>query len=306
MITPKQIADYLIQNRRSTRTRKGKPCPVCGHMDSHCLRMDDDSGALCPKTDGTGSEKKYGEYGYLYVLSPGSQPCLPPVKKVRTRTDKEMDAIWRPRVTRWREQGRGELYRLASGIGVSVAALKELGTGWDGRAWTFPERSGRGASRASRTWIVGVSRRFEDGSKRCATGSRRGLTYSDGWAELPGPVLIVEGASDVAAGITLGVATIGRPSNVGGRKMLTDLLRHSERKVIVIGERDRKEDGRWPGMEGCRSIAAGLGKALGRTIIARLLPDNAKDLRAWLRGAGIDTRDTEACRQTGKRLLDAF
>ncbi len=155
--------------------------------------MDDDSAALCPKTDGTGSVRKYGEYGYLYVLSPGSQPCLLPVKKVRGRTDQEMDALWRPRVTRWQQQGRGELYRLASAIGVSVAALKELGTGWDGRAWTFPERNGLGV-------IVGVSRRFEDGSKRCATGSRRGLTYSDGWTELPGPALIVEGASDVAAG----------------------------------------------------------------------------------------------------------
>ena len=262
--------------------------------------MDDDSAALCPKTDGTGSVRKYGEYGYLYVLSPGSQPCLLPVKKVRGRTDQEMDALWRPRVTRWQQQGRGELYRLASAIGVSVAALKELGTGWDGRAWTFPERNGLGV-------IVGVSRRFEDGSKRCATGSRRGLTYSDGWTELPGPALIVEGASDVAAGITLGLSTIGRPSNVGGRKMLTKvLLRHSHRKVIVIGERDRKADGRWPGMDGAKSIAAGLGKTLGRTVSARLLPDDAKDLRAWLWGRGIDTRDAEACRRTGKILLDAF
>lgn len=299
MKTPKQVADYLIQNRRSTRTRRGNPCPVCEDCGGHCLRMDDDSAALCPKSDGAGSKWKNGEYGYLYILSPGSQTCLPPVKKVRTRTDQEMDTIWRPRVTRWREQGRRELYRLASGIGVSVAALKELGTGWDGRAWTFPERNGTGL-------IVGVSRRFEDGSKRCATGSRRGLTYSDGWKELPGPVLIVEGASDVAAGITLGLATIGRPSNTGGRKMLTDLLRHSKRKVIVVGERDRKADGRWPGMEGAKSIAKGLGKTLGRTVSARLLPDDAKDLRAWLRETGVDTRDAEACRRTGKILLDAF
>jgi hypothetical protein len=182
---------------------------------------------------------------------------------------------------------------------VSVAALRELSAGWDGRAWTFPERNGDGL-------IVGVSRRFEDGAKRCAVGSRRGLSYSDGWRETDGPVLIVEGASDVAAGITLGLSTIGRPSNIGGRKMLTNLLRNSERKLIVIGERDRKPDGRWPGMEGCKSIAAGLGKTLGRVVSARLLPDDAKDLRAWLRGTGIDTLDVEACRQTGKILLDAF
>ncbi len=263
--------------------------------------MNDDSAALCPKTDGTGSVRKYGEYGYLYMLSTGllDAQCLPPVKKVRSRTDEEMDTLWRPRVKRWREQGRSEVGRLALVLGVSVSALRELATGWDGKAWTIPERNGTGL-------IVGVSRRFEDGAKRCAKGSRRGLTYSSKWKMLCGPVLIVEGASDVAAGITLGLAAVGRPSNTGGRDMLAELFRTSERKLIVIGERDRKPDGRWPGMEGRNSIAAGLGKRLGRIVIARLLPDDAKDLRVWLAGTGVEASNVEACRRVGGELVSAW
>lgn len=294
---PYEVASYLIENRRSTRTRRGHPCPVCQHSDSHCLRMDDDSAALCPKVDGSGSVKRYGEYGYLYILRDDMLEAaqLPPVKKVRQRTDAELDAIWQPRVERWRERERGEVGRLASKLGVSVSSLKYLVTGWDGKAWTFPERNGTGL-------IVGVSRRFEDGSKRCAVGSRRGLTYSVNKSPLPGPVLIVEGASDVAAGLTLFMKTVGRPSNVGGREMLAVLLRKSRRKLIVIGERDKKDDGRWPGMEGCRTVAAGLGKSLGRMVSAKLLPDNAKDLRAWLRESGVDVGNSEACREVGKQL----
>jgi len=136
-----------------------------------------------------------------------------PVVKDPGRTDRKMDALWRPRAKRWRDQGRSEVGRLALQIGVRVSALNELRTGWDGKAWTFPERNGEGL-------IVGVTRRFEDGKKLCAKGSRRGLTYSPAWPRVSGTILIVEGASDVAAGITLGLVTIGRPSNRGGRDML--------------------------------------------------------------------------------------
>ena len=156
-MTPKLIADYLIQNRLATRTRRGTLCPVCDHFDGHCPTMDHGSAALCPKSDGTGSVRKYGEYGYLYILSPGIQTnavCLPPVVKRPERTDQEMDAIWRPRVAHWQDRGRIEIGRLASTLGVSIASLRELSVGWDGKAWTTPERSAAGL-------IVGVSRRFQ-------------------------------------------------------------------------------------------------------------------------------------------------
>lgn len=271
---PKEVADYLIANRRACRTGKGRECPVCGHRDSHCLRLDDGTAALCPKADGTGSVRKYGEYGYLYVLAGMEQATFPPVEKQPERTDEQLHAIWEPLAMRWRDAGKGEVGRLACTLGVSVESLARICCGWDGKAWTFPERNGDGL-------IIGVSRRFEDGAKRCATGSRRGLTFAEPFTASESAVLIVEGASDVAAGLTMGLVVVGRPSNMGGVPMLCRLLRDSRGPVIVIGERDKKTDGRWPGMEGAKSVAKQLAKVLKRRVSARLLPNGAKDLRAW-------------------------
>jgi hypothetical protein len=276
----RQMADYLIANRLQTRTRHGKPCPVCGHVD-WCLRTEDGSVALCARSDGVGSVKRYGEYGFLHILTPGltdlTFPCPSSAPKRQQRADWELHDHWCPLVGKWINSGKPLLGALAEELGVCASSLSELSVGWDGEAWTFPERNGKGM-------IVGISRRLKGGVKRSARGGRRGLTYSHAWCECDGPILVVEGASDVAAGITLGLAVVGRPSNVGGKEMLADLLRDVFRKVVVVGERDKKDNGRWPGMEGCRTVAAYLGKTLRRTVSARLLPDNAKDLRSWLNG----------------------
>jgi len=235
--------------------------------------------ALCMRIE---SQVPVNNGGWIWPLTTKMVDEWQDVKVSRKprRTNSELDAIWQPRVIRWREHGKCEIERLAKLLGVTVMALRELETGWDGRAWTFPERDESGL-------ILGISRRFEDGHKRCAVGSRRGLTYSERWQKSPGPVLLVEGASDVAAGITLGLSVIGRPSCNGGLEYLAKLLRGVKRKIIVIGERDRKPDGRWPGWDGCRSVARSLSRGLRRGVTAKLLPD-AKDLRTWLNRAGSD------------------
>jgi len=265
------------------RVTRDNVCPICKRHD-WCMVGDD--AVLCMRIE---SQKPTKNGGWIWPLSETVASEWQHVKVSRKpcRTNSELDAIWRPRSIRWQEHGRCELDRLATVLGVTIMALWELNTGWDGKAWTFPERDEGGL-------VLGISRRFEDGHKRCAVGSRRGLTYSDRWNEPPGPVLLVEGASDVAAGITLGLSVIGRPSNRGGLEYLARLLPKAKRKIIVIGERDRKPDGRWPGWDGCRSVAVGLSKALRRGVTARLLPE-AKDLRAWLNKSGPDA--------TGEMLL---
>ena len=67
------------------------------------------------------------------------------------------------------------------------------------------------------------------------------MIYADNWLNYSGPVFIVEGPSDVAAGITLGLCVVGRPSNIGGVDLLAQLLRNVHRKIIVIAERDQKK-----------------------------------------------------------------
>jgi putative DNA primase/helicase len=117
------------------------------------------------------------------------------------------------------------------------------------------------------------------------------------------PVLIVEGFSDTAAAMTLGFVAIGRPSNLACMDMLRDLVRG--RPFLVIGENDRKPDGREPGKEGmvaafqtCRQVSWE-----GRMVMP---PEYIKDLRAWLVKYGL-TRDQllDFAQKHGQEQTDA-
>lgn len=174
-----------------------------------------------------------------------------------------------------------QLNQLASDLGVHAASLKRLHVGWrgdpTGGVYTFPERSGTGA-------IVGLSTRTVDGVKSFVAGGHRGLSLPDGWEQREGPILIVEGASDTAALDHLGLCGIGRPSATGGIRELTELLRNQprDRRIVVMGERDQKPDGRWPGQQGAVRVAEQLSAQLGRQIPWRLPPEGSKDVRTWL------------------------
>jgi hypothetical protein len=171
------------------------------------------------------------------------------------------------------------LAELAHALGVTADSLTALQVGWHPgqRFWSFPERDGNGR-------VIGINARYGDGSKKRLSGSKAGLTYADHWDTGVGPILLVEGASDTAALLTIGLSAVGRPSNRGGVDHLVDMLSDFplEREIVVFGERDQKEDGKWPGMEGAVSTATKLAETLERPIHWALPPDNAKDSRAWL------------------------
>jgi hypothetical protein len=185
-----------------------------------------------------------------------------------------------------------ELTELASRLEVEEDTLQRLGVGWkeknrrtdvrgtwidDGPAWTFPEVDGEGR-------IIGIQRRYEDESldKRTISGSMRGIYVPVGWQEIQGPVYIPEGASDVAALIGVGLCAIGRPSAKGGVGHLARLLRGADRRIVVLGEHDRKADGRWPGKEGVDRVADALGRELGRRVDKGYPPEGYKDVRDWI------------------------
>jgi hypothetical protein len=168
-------------------------------------------------------------------------------------------------------------------LGVSVVSLELLKVGYGadraGEYSSWPARDWRGA-------IVGIVRRYDDGSKKSYPGGSTGLFYELEWHKRPGPVLIVEGGSDTAAAITAGLAAIGRPSNTGlgrdcgVRRMLqsTARARGTPRRAIVVGEADSKPEKRgtnpqmphctvdcggclhcFPGMAGAQMCAGQLG-----------------------------------------------
>jgi hypothetical protein len=184
--------------------------------------------------------------------------------------------------------------QLAQTLGVSAESLVQLRVGWNrwDRYWSFPEMDGGGH-------VIGINARYESGQKKRLFGSRSGLTHADSWNVGEGPILLPEGASDTAALMTIGLNAVGRPSNAGGVDLLIDLLFEIpiQRGIVVIGERDKKTDGKWPGRGGAISTATRLAEAFERPIDWAFPPDNAKDSRAWLKSLPS---------LPGERLADLF
>ncbi len=162
---------------------------------------------------------------------------------------------------------------------ADAADLRQLragGAGWSDNppagAWSIPERDGSGR-------IIGLSLRAVDGRKGAPSGGGRGLVIPSNLRTMPGPVLIVEGASDVAAALALGLPAVGRPSNLGGSEALAMMLEGET--VLVVGERDAKPDGRWPGRTGAIAVAKALAARRGESVRWTLPPDGSKDIREY-------------------------
>ena len=193
---------------------------------------------------------------------------------------------------------------LAEALNISESTLASLPLlGWHAadEAWTFPELDGDGI-------IIGINRRFRDGTKRMVPGSSRGLTLPESW-DRDGPILLVEGASDTLTLHAMGLSSIGRPNNTGGVEHLARLLGSvpPDRPIVVVGEFDPKADGSWPGLDGAKKTAAKLSAALNRNGTERvhwcLPPDGAKDVRAWAKTKVTDREDLDEWDDVGRKLV---
>lgn len=293
------MTDY--SNNPWVRVSKEQPCVVCGKGD-WCVVAPDGNAAICMRTESDRLVDCGGAgTGWLHRLNgrPDARSYEHPGHR---RGQKSKPLEWQADVARYAANGAEKRHELARALGVSPDSLELLEVGWDGEAWTFPERDSAGR-------VIGIARRFRDGRKAAVSGSKRGLTFVVGWDILAGPVVVVEGGTDTAAGITLGLATIGRPSNTGGVKLLAALLRDVPRyrQIFILGEGDRKahDDLKdelrerhnpncagcalcWPGRYGAMHIAEQLARKLNRPVAWALPPDGAKDLRAWLQTNGRD------------------
>ena len=88
------------------------------------------------------------------------------------------------------------------------------------------------------------------------------------------PLVIVEGATDVAAAMDISLVAIGRPSNLGCLDRLTQLV--AGREVVIIGENDAGAG--TEGMERAFEVLRPHAKE-----ITKLLPlEGVKDLRQWI------------------------
>jgi hypothetical protein len=196
---------------------------------------------------------------------------------------------------------------LAYLLGVDAEALRQLQIGWASETkeepehWLFPERDGSGV-------ITGLLRRYPNGEKKRMFGSRSGLVFDPaapfGEAEV---LLIVEGPTDVAAALTMGLQAVGRPNNLGGWELLAPLIRQRAQTrgtlCVTLGENDQKEDGRWPGKDGAVHSAGQLMRLLRRGMPWCMPPEGVKDLLEWLWRISPNLSNKDECCKAGREVL---
>lgn len=188
------------------------------------------------------------------------------------------------------------LIELADDLGMRAADLDRLEMGRSAfhGAWAFPMRDARGV-------VVGIRLREYGGSRKWSVaGSQDGLFYDPSLEPREATrngvrgreLVVVEGATDCAAGYALGLPCVGRSSCGTGAEALKGLCaRLSVSRVTIVSDNDRhrfRPDGTpWrPGVDGARALAARLG------LTHRIVTPPKKDLREWL-DAGLTAETFE-------------
>lgn len=280
---------------RAGRTR---PCPVCESATKGCSWTDDgmhlcrvEGAAPAIWKDLLGKSDSAGFHHYRRI-DDDTRITRPQPSKPSPNWNNEARRFAKALTADLREE-------LAAALKLPAACLDSLIVGWkaDESCWTFPECDATGS-------IIGLSRRYRDGSKKNI--GQRGLTIPAGWRDRTGPVLLVEGASDVLATTAANLSAIGRPSNVGGTDLLADLLHvlPADRAIIVIAENDAKPTGQWPGKEGAEKVAEALRTKLNRSVRIVYPPAEIKDAREWVHDLTAGFAEVEDWSSIGATILN--
>jgi hypothetical protein len=287
---------------------KARSCPVCGK--GHKCSTGADGLIICGRQSGDVSGFVHlgparGDPQFHLYRREGDPKLAEGNGRAREKggaAPKQTAADWAARAEEYRRALTPPLRReLTETLGVPENALVALGTSWCPResCWTFPEVDGAGA-------VVGITRRFRDSRKRDMEGGRRGLYVAEGWRQRGGPILLPEGPSDTAALTALGLAAVGRPSNMTGAEQLGVLLADvpGDCRIIVVGDLDPKGSGDWPGKDGAMKVAGELAGKLGRPVHWVLPPDGTKDVRKWLNDRKPDLTCADVLNDLGAKLAE--
>jgi len=255
---------------RMQRVSRNKPCPICARCD-WCLVAEDGLAAICQRIE-DGSVKRCGDAGYLHILSgrhrsPRNRSRRKFIVIPNSRPDRDFAALHQQY---GRQITNQQLNDLSQQLGLSTQSLKRLSIGWDSEAYTFPMSNSQGR-------IIGIRRRFPSGRKVSVTGSKNGL-FMPTHVEGDGPLLIVEGESDLAAALDLGFHAIGRP-NCNSKIEMTAKAARGRCEIVIVGDNDAV------GRAGAEKLADAL--ILHYHCVKIVYPpDDIKDLRQWLQ-AGL-------------------
>lgn len=241
-----------------TRVSNKEPCPICGKPDWCTIG---NYAACCMRVQ---SAKPADNGGWLHKLGgPADRPVTPrPTPELRTLSLDFEDLF-----TRWRrDTSQTRIEQIANRLGVDAWALNKVGVAWTGRSWAFPMYD-------PNLRLVGIRIRTDRGDKYAIKGSRNGLFVpSDEAGEC---LWIVEGPTDAAAGVQLGLSVIGRPSCSGARSWILEMVRRmAPKRVVLVADNDD------PGIQGAQRLQAEL------EVSSLLLALPCKDLRVFVHNGG--------------------
>lgn len=262
------------------RLKKRERCPVCSHAD-WCLVARDGEAVICARAE---SGRRMGSAGWLHGTLNGHGLRAPRECRIAYAPgNKDLTGL----AARFEEAlCEAELARLASSLGLSSESLRALGVGlvlpsdmeglgFRGHqlAFSFPMEDGRGN-------VCGIRLRLENGKKFAVRGGHEGI-FVPRETEARSILFLVEGPTDAAAMLDLGLLAIGRPNCCGGVKPVCRLI-HSLRaeQVVVVADADR------PGISGAEHVAQATRCECADVRVIQP-PSGHKDIREWT-AAGAD------------------
>jgi hypothetical protein len=179
------------------------------------------------------SEKSMRNGGWLHRTDDAlPRPYVPPTRKAIEDRPLDASGIWR----RWFDTTEfHHLDGFAMSLGVDTDALRAIGCAWAQRyhAWAFPMKDVTGK-------IIGIRLRNDSEQKWSVKGSKSGLFIPNEYLfGFEGTLYIVEGPTDLAAAMTLGLFAIGRAACLGQEDMLLQYIRaHKVRRVMIVTDND--------------------------------------------------------------------
>lgn len=248
------------------RCGRGLPCPVCKRTD-WCGIATDGTIAICMRVESPHASVNGGWVHRLQdVIDPARVPPPP------APPDKGRDWMREWEVSRTGLSERwAQLEVLATSLGVSPESLMTLGIGRVTGGWTFPMWDA--------AWnLCGLKMRTDSGRKIAVLGSRSGLIaplYMRGAALDVG--FVVEGESDCAAALSIGLHAVARPGCRSGWGIVKVWAKRWRRTVVVA-------DSDAPGRTAASDLAKQL-RAAGHCATV-MFPLGHKDLRDWVAAGG--------------------
>lgn len=221
--------DWVRVNRR-------RRCPVC-NSDTWCTYNDEV--VLCMRVESKHKHVlKSGETGWIHNLVEKSYYTPPKEKKPEVFINST------ELINHWSTKTKAQWIAVfANKLGCNPDALRHLRCCWasEHNAWAFPMSDGYGN-------FIGIRLRSESGAKWAVTGSHQGIFLP--FCQPQDTVYIVEGPTDTAAALSIGVYAFGRPSCSGGASHLIHAIRNRRlRNAVIVADNDD------PGLRGAQMLA---------------------------------------------------